>query len=119
MPPGFQVIAHTTNSPIAGIANKAKKIYGVQFHPEVTHTEKGNQILSNFLFKVCSCSGRWTMQSFIKESIENIRKTVGKSKVVLGLSGGADSSVAALLVHKAIGKNCRCIFIDNGLLRED
>jgi len=119
MPPGFHTLAHTTNSPIAAISNPKKKLYAVQFHPEVTHTEKGTQILSNFLFKVCSCSGRWNMQSFIKETIEQIKKTIGKNdKVVLGLSGGVDSSVAALLIHKAIGKNLRCIFIDNGLLRK-
>ncbi len=119
MPPGFQVIAHTLNTPVAAIANPKKKIYAVQFHPEVTHTEKGNQILANFLFKICGCLGRWTMQSFIKDSIENIKKTVGRDKVVLGLSGGIDSSVTALLIHKAIGKNSRCIFINNGLLRKD
>ncbi|MDD5729900.1 MAG: glutamine-hydrolyzing GMP synthase [Candidatus Omnitrophica bacterium] len=119
MPPGFHTSAHTLNSPIAAISNRGKKIFGVQFHPEVTHTEKGSQILSNFLFKVCSCSGRWTMASFIKESIDNVKKTVGTGKVVLGLSGGVDSAVAALLINKAIGKNLRCIFIDNGLLRED
>jgi GMP synthase (glutamine-hydrolysing) len=119
LPPGFHISAHTLNSPIAAISNRSKKIYGVQFHPEVTHTEKGNQILSNFLFKICGCSGRWTMASFVKESIDTIKKTVGKNKVVLGLSGGVDSSVAALLLHKALGKNVRCIFIDNGLLRED
>ena len=119
MPSGFHVSAHTMNAPIAAISNKRSKLYGVQFHPEVTHTEKGSQILANFLFRACGCSGRWTMQSFIKESIENIKKTVGKNKVVLGLSGGVDSSVAALLIHKAIGRNVRCIFIDNGLLRKD
>jgi GMP synthase (glutamine-hydrolysing) len=119
LPAGFQITAHTMNAPIAAIANKGKKIYAVQFHPEVTHTEKGGQIISNFLFKICGCSGRWTMQSFIKESIDTIRKTVGKNKVVLGLSGGVDSSVAALLLHKAIGRDSRCIFIDNGLLRLD
>jgi len=119
LPPGFIVSAHTLNAPMAAISHKKRKIYGVQFHPEVTHTEKGNQILANFLFKICGCLGRWTMHSFIKESIENIKKTVGKDKVVLGLSGGVDSSVAALLVHKAIGRNLRCIFIDNGLLRKD
>lgn len=119
LPPGFHVSAHSLNTPIAAISNPRKKIFGVQFHPEVTHTEKGSQILSNFLFKVCGCLGRWTMESFIKESIENIKKTVGKDKVVLGLSGGVDSSVAALLIHKAIGKNLRSIFIDNGLLRKD
>jgi len=118
--PGFTVIAHTLNAPIAGIANKRKKIYGVQFHPEVTHTEKGTQILGNFLSKVCGCIGRWTMESFIREATENIKKTVGKKdKVVLGLSGGVDSSVAAILIHRAIGKNVRCIFVDNGVLRKD
>jgi GMP synthase (glutamine-hydrolysing) len=119
MPAGFHVTAHTLNTPITAIANPKKKIFGVQFHPEVTHTDRGNQIIGNFLSKVCGCLGRWTMESFIKESIENIRKTVGKDKVVLGLSGGVDSSVAALLIHKAIGKNLRCIFINNGLLRKD
>jgi len=120
MPPGFHTSAHTTNTPIAAISNSKRKIFGVQFHPEVTHTEKGNQILSNFLFKICGCLSRWTMQSFIKESIENIKKAVGrKDKVVLGLSGGVDSSVAALLLHRAIGRNSRCIFINNGLLRKD
>jgi GMP synthase (glutamine-hydrolysing) len=119
LPPGFNVSAHTLNSPKAAISNRKRKVYGVQFHPEVTHTEKGNQIISNFIFRICGCSGRWNMRSFVKESIENIRKNVGKSKVVLGLSGGVDSSVAALLVNKAIGKNLRCIFIDNGLMRKD
>ncbi|HTZ11489.1 MAG TPA: glutamine-hydrolyzing GMP synthase [Candidatus Margulisiibacteriota bacterium] len=119
LPPGFSVTAHTLNTPIASIANPRKKIFAVQFHPEVTHTEKGNQILSNFLFKICGCLGRWTMQSFIKETVEGLKKNIGKDKVVLGLSGGVDSSVAALLVHKAIGRNLRCIFIDNGLLRKD
>ncbi len=119
MPAGFSIAAHTLNAPIAAIANRKRKMYGVQFHPEVTHTEKGNQIISNFLFRICGCVGRWTMNSFIKESVENIRKTVGDSKVVLGLSGGVDSSVAALLIHKAIGKNLRSIFIDNGVMRKN
>ncbi|MEW6101466.1 MAG: glutamine-hydrolyzing GMP synthase [Candidatus Omnitrophota bacterium] len=119
LPSGFMVSSHTMNTPIASISNKKRKIYGVQFHPEVTHTEKGTQILGNFIFKICGCLGRWTIESFIKESVENIKKAAGKDKVVLGLSGGVDSSVAALLIHKAIGKNLRCIFIDNGLLRKD
>jgi len=119
LPPGFSVIGHTLNAPIAAIANSKRKIFGVQFHPEVTHTERGLQILSNFLFKICGCLGRWTMQSFIKETVDNIKKTVGRDKVVLGLSGGVDSSVTAILLHKAIGRNSRCIFIDNGLLRKD
>ncbi|MCX5697528.1 MAG: glutamine-hydrolyzing GMP synthase [Candidatus Omnitrophica bacterium] len=119
LPPGFHISAHTLNAPIAAMSNRNKKLYGVQFHPEVTHTDKGNQVLANFLFKICGALSRWTMQSFIKESIENIKKTLGKNKVVLGLSGGVDSSVAALLIHKAIGKNLRCIFIDNGVMRKD
>jgi GMP synthase (glutamine-hydrolysing) len=119
LPPGFYLLAHTSNAPIAAFGNKKLKIFGVQFHPEVTHTDRGNQILGNFLFKICGCLGRWTMQSFIRESIETIKKTVGKDKVVLGLSGGVDSSVAALLIHKAIGRRLRCVFIDNGLLRKD
>ncbi len=119
LPQGFKTIAHTMNSPIAAISCKKKKFYGVQFHPEVTHTEKGNQIMNNFLFRICGCLGRWTMHSFIREAVDNIKKSVGKDKVVLGLSGGVDSSVAALLIHKAIGRNLRCIFVDNGLLRKD
>ncbi|MDD4899150.1 MAG: glutamine-hydrolyzing GMP synthase [Candidatus Omnitrophica bacterium] len=119
LPSGFSVSAHTLNAPIAAISNVHRKIYGVQFHPEVTHTEKGSNIISNFLFRICGCLSRWTMQSFIKESIETVSKTVGRDKVILGLSGGVDSSVAAVLIHKAIGKNLRCIFIDNGLMRKD
>lgn len=119
LPQGFILSAHTTNTPISAISNQKRKIFGVQFHPEVTHTEHGSKIMSNFIFKICGCVGRWTMESFIKESIDNIKNTVRKDKVVLGLSGGVDSSVAALLIHKAIGKNLRCIFIDNGLLRKD
>ena len=119
VPSGFHVIAHTMNTPIAAISNPRKKIYAVQFHPEVTHTERGSQIIANFLFKICGCMARWTMQSFVKESQEYLRKSLGREKVVLGLSGGVDSSVAAILIHKAIGKNLRCIFVDNGLLRRD
>jgi len=118
-PAGFNISSHTLNSPIASISNREKKIYGVQFHPEVVHTSRGNQMLSNFLFKICGCSPRWTMQSFIRDTVENIKKTAGNKSVVLGLSGGIDSSVAALLVNKAIGKNLRCIFVNNGLLRKD
>ncbi|TRZ48485.1 glutamine-hydrolyzing GMP synthase [bacterium] len=119
VPAGFRASAHTMNAPVMAISNRQRKIYGVQFHPEVTHTEKGNQILSNFLFKICGCTSRWTMQSFVKESIAIIKKTVGRDRVVLGLSGGVDSAVAAILIHKAIGRNLRCIFVDNGLLRKD
>jgi GMP synthase (glutamine-hydrolysing) len=119
LPPSFIIAAHTMNTHIAAISHAKRKIFAVQFHPEVTHTERGNQILSNFLFKVCGCLGRWTMASFIKETVENIKKTLGKDKVVLGLSGGVDSSVTAILIHRAIGRNLRSIFIDNGLLRKD
>jgi GMP synthase (glutamine-hydrolysing) len=118
LPPGFHISAHTLNAPIAAIANRRTKVFGVQFHPEVTHTERGSQILSNFLFKICGCVSRWTMQHFIAESIANIKKTIGRDKVIMGLSGGVDSSVAALLIHKAIRRNLRCVFIDNGLLRK-
>ncbi len=119
LPFGFRVSAHTLNTVIAAISHPKMKIYGVQFHPEVTHTEKGEQIINNFVFKICGCFSRWTMHSFIKETIENIKKSVGNDKVVLGLSGGVDSSVAALLLHTAIKKNVRCIFINNGLLRKN
>jgi GMP synthase (glutamine-hydrolysing) len=119
VPPGFCVLAHTLNTPVAAFANKRKKIYGMQFHPEVTHTERGNQLLGNFLFKVCRCLGRWTTQSLIKETLSIIKTTVGKDKVILGLSGGVDSAATALLIHKAIGKRLRCIFINNGLMRKD
>lgn len=119
LPPGFRITAHTLNTSVAAISNYQKKIFGVQFHPEVTHTEKGTQILGNFLFEICGCLGRWTMKSFIRETIDTIKKTVGKDKVVLGLSGGVDSSVAALLLNQAIGRNVRCIFINNGLLRKN
>jgi GMP synthase (glutamine-hydrolysing) len=119
MPAGFIISAHTLNSPIAAMSNKKRRIYGVQFHPEVTHTDKGNQIISNFLFRICGCSGRWTMAAFVRETVDIIKKNVGKDRVVLGLSGGVDSSVAALLIHRAINKNLKCIFIDNGVLRKD
>ncbi len=119
LPAGFVTMAHTLNTPICAIGNRNRKIYAVQFHPEVSHTEKGSTILANFLFKVCGCTSRWTMQSVIREAVDQVKKTVGNDKVVLGLSGGVDSSVAALLIHRAIGKNVRCIFIDNGLLRKD
>ncbi len=117
LPKGFVKLAHTDNSPVAAVANPKKKIYGVQFHPEVVHTPQGAEILANFLFRVCRFSGNWTPESFIQDSIAKIQAQARDSKVVLGLSGGVDSSVAALLIHKAIGKNLTCIFVDNGLLR--
>ncbi len=119
VPPGFVVAAHTLNNPIAAIANRSKKVYGVQFHPEVAHTQRGNQIINNFLFHICGCLPRWTMDKFVKEAIKNIAETVGDKKVVCGLSGGVDSSVAAVLMQRAIGKRLHCIFVDNGLIRKN
>jgi len=117
-PEGFIVLAHTKNSHIASMADPARRIYGVQFHPEVIHTPKGMQIFRNFLYNIAGLKPDWTMSSFIKNSIEEIRQKVGGGKVVLGLSGGVDSSVAAILLHKAIGPKLHCIFVDNGLLRK-
>jgi len=119
LPKGFVTIAHTLNTPIAAIANRHKKIFGVQFHPEVAHTQKGDQILNNFIFKICGCFPRWTMESFITDSIKKVKETVGNKNVVCGLSGGIDSSVTAVLINKAVRKQLKCIFIDNGLLRKN
>ena len=117
MPQGFIRLAHTENSPYAAMAYREKKIYALQFHPEVIHTHEGKKILHNFVFKVCNCSPSWNMHSFVERQIEEIRKKVGKYKVVCALSGGVDSTVTAVLVHKAIGEALTCIFVDNGLLR--
>ncbi len=117
LPNGFVSIAATDSCRIAAMADTKRNIYGFQFHPEVAHTINGQKMLSNFLFKVCRCRGDWTMDSIIEQSVKNIRQGVGKSKVVLGLSGGVDSSVAAILLSKAIEKQLHCIFVDNGLLR--
>jgi GMP synthase (glutamine-hydrolysing) len=117
VPDGFFVSARTDNTQAAAMANPKRRLYGLQFHPEVVHTEQGKVVLKNFLFRVCGCRGEWTMRSFIQEAEAQIRRTVGAGRVVLGLSGGVDSSVAALLLHRAIGKQLTCIFVDNGLLR--
>jgi len=117
-PEGFIILGHTKNSHIASMADPKRKIYGVQFHPEVIHTPKGSQIFRNFLYNTAGLKPEWTMASFIKNSINEIRQKAGKEKVVLGLSGGVDSSVAAILLHKAIGPRLQCIFVDNGLLRK-
>lgn len=119
LPPGFVKLAHTLNATYAAFANKQKKIYGVQFHPEVVHTQRGSQILTNFLFHICGCLPRWTMDKFVQSSLKEIKELVGNKKVILGLSGGVDSSVAAILLHKAIGNKLYCVFVDNGLLRKN
>ena len=118
LPKGFFGLAHTTNTKFAAIGNKEKKIYGVQFHPEVVHTDLGIQIISNFLFRIAGCFASWQLEDFIAEKIKEIRAKVGKKNVILGLSGGVDSSTAAILLHKAIGKKLKCIFVNNGLLRK-
>ncbi|MBN1287199.1 MAG: glutamine-hydrolyzing GMP synthase [Anaerolineae bacterium] len=117
LPPGFAGLAHSGNSPYAAIGDVARRRYGVQFHPEVMHTPRGVDILRNFLFKVCTCEATWTPAAFIEESVEAVRAQVGGGRVVLGLSGGVDSAVAAALVYKAVGDQLTCIFIDHGLLR--
>ena len=119
LPDGFEVVAESENAPFAAISDEERSFYGVQFHPEVVHTPNGQKILENFTRKISGCSGSWTMESFKKTAIENIRKQVGKAKVVCGLSGGVDSSVAAVLIHEAIGDQLTCIYVDTGLMRQD
>ncbi len=118
VPDGFEVTA-LSNSVVASIADHERRIYGVQFHPEVVHTPKGAKLLQNFVHKICGLKSEWTMKSFIESSINEIREQVGDRKVVCGISGGVDSSVAAVLIHKAIGNQLYCIFVDNGVLRKD
>jgi GMP synthase (glutamine-hydrolysing) len=118
MPPGFQALAHTENSPYAVIGN-GSNIFGLQFHPEVAHTPQGKTILKNFVYNVCGCRGNWTMGHFVNESIARIREQVGDGKVINALSGGVDSSVVATLIHRAIGDQLTCIFVNNGLLRRE
>ena len=119
LPSGFASTASTMSCPNAAMENKEKKLYGVQFHPEVIHTVKGKEMLGNFLFSVCKCTGNWTMASFTKQMIADIKKKVGNKKVLCALSGGVDSSVAAVMIHKAVGEQLTCIFVDHGLLRKD
>jgi GMP synthase (glutamine-hydrolysing) len=116
-PPSFKKIAHTSNSPVAAMANKSKKFYALQFHPEVVHTPRGFEILKNFLFRICKCKPAWTMKSFIETATKEIKEKVGNKKVVCGISGGVDSTVTAVLAHKSIGDQLTCIFVDNGVLR--
>src|SRR3990172_9550079 len=118
IPAGFLVIGHTANSPVAVMADKAKKIFALQFHPEVVHTLEGTHILHNFVYSICGCNPTWEMSSFIDWSVADIRSVVNGKKVICALSGGVDSSVVALLVHRAVGDNLTCIFVDNGLLRK-
>jgi len=115
VPEGFEIIGHTENSRSAAIANKQKTVFGIQFHPEVVHTEKGTEILKNFVLDVCYANPDWTMEKFVENAVENISKVEGN--VLCGVSGGIDSTVAALLIHKAIGNRLKCVFVDNGLLR--
>ncbi len=119
VPPGFKIIASNATTPIAGMADENRKLYGVQFHPEVTHTLQGKAIIERFVRQICGLAGDWKMPDYIEEAVGKIRSEVGKDEVVLGLSGGVDSSVAAALIHRAIGRQLTCVFVDNGLLRLD
>ncbi|MGX7030843.1 glutamine-hydrolyzing GMP synthase [Vagococcus zengguangii] len=118
LPEGFDVTATSADCPVAAMANEAKNFYGVQFHPEVRHSLNGNDLLKNFAFEICGCKGDWSMENFIENEIAKIRETVGDKKVLLGLSGGVDSSVVGVLLQKAIGDQLTCIFVDHGLLRK-
>ena len=119
LPPGFEVIARTPNSPFAAVANLERRVFGVQFHPEVAHTPRGVEMLRAFLFEVAGCKPSWTPGSFVEQTVEQVRHQVGDSAAICGLSGGVDSAVAAMLVSRAIGDRLTCIFVDNGLLRKD
>jgi len=117
LPEGFKLMASTDSAPIAGIANEEKHFYGVQFHPEVTHTRQGQRILERFIHSICGCAADWTPSNIVEDAIAHVRQQVGSDEVILGLSGGVDSSVVAALLHKAIGDQLTCVFVDNGLLR--
>jgi GMP synthase (glutamine-hydrolysing) len=119
LPDEFNLIASTTSAPIVAMEHAQKPIYALQFHPEVTHTKQGNIVLNNFTFKICKCAAQWMMENLIEQRIDEIKETVGDQRVLLGLSGGVDSSVTAMLLDKAIGKNLICVFVDNGLLRKN
>src|SRR5437016_13090884 len=119
LPADFVPLATTPTCPYAAARHKTRPFYGVQFHPEVTHTPRGEQLFQNFLYEICRCSGSWTMGNFIEQTVRRVREQVGPGKVICGLSGGVDSSVTAALLHKAIGGQLVCIFVDNGLLRKN
>ncbi len=118
-PEGFKIIAYTPVCPVAAMENEEKNLYAVQYHPEVMHTQEGTKMLSNFLYNVCKCSGDWKMDSFVEKTIEEVRQKVGNGKVLCALSGGVDSSVAAVLLSKAVGSQLTCVFVDHGLLRKN
>jgi GMP synthase (glutamine-hydrolysing) len=118
IPSGFEPIGHTANAPICAIRNSTRKMYGVQFHPEVVHTPAGKDVLRNFLYRICGCTGGWSASSFIEQSLEDVRRTAGGGNVICALSGGVDSSVAAVLLHRALGERLFCIHINNGLMRK-
>ncbi len=117
LPEGFSITASTSNTKVAAAENVKRHFYGLQFHPEVVHTQAGKKMLANFLFEICHCKKSWSMKSFVNHAVDEIHQQVGSEKVILGLSGGVDSSVAAVLLHKAIGKQLTCVFVDNGVLR--
>ena len=119
VPAGFTVTSHSEVCPVASMEDASRKLYATQFHPEVMHTARGREMISNFVYKVCGCKGDWTMDSFVESKIKEIRETVGNGKVLCALSGGVDSSVAAVLMSKAVGKNLTCVFVDHGLLRKN